>query len=236
MLTFLGFGSAFNTELDNTSAFYKKDGNMLLIDCGGTVFTKLIDNNILDDVKNIWIAITHLHDDHCGSLSSLIFYMYFVKNIKAHVIFTDIDDFDSSLIEILKIQCVLEDMYEKSCSKIPELDLKINFINAKHDIGPAFSLSMKLNNKYIYYSGDTSEICKKPNYYDYIYQEVSFFDSGVHCNYDKLAGYGPFREKIYLMHIDDSSKIKFLKKQGFRIVNIFKKKNFVSRYFLKNKR
>lgn len=236
MLTFLGFGSAFNTELGNTSAFYKKDGNMLLIDCGGTVFTKLINNDILNDVKNIWITITCLHSDHCGSLSNLIFYMYFIKNIKVHIILTGMKEFDDLLKRMLEIQCVSEAIYEESSSKIPELDLEIDFIKTNHDIDPIFNLSIKLDNKHIYYSGDTPEICKNPDYYDYIYQEVSFFDNNLHYRYDKLIDYELFKEKVYLMHIDDSSKIKFLKKQGFKIVNTIEGKgikNFILKHFFK---
>lgn len=236
MLTFLGFGSELNVELGNTSAFYKKNENMLLIDCGGTVFKKLIDNNILDDIKNIWITITCLHGDHCGSLSNLIFYMYFVKNIKVHIISTGIKEFDDLLKKILEIQCVSEAIYEESSSKIPELDLEINFIKTNHDIDPIFSLDIKLSNKHIYYSGNTSEICRNPDYYDYIYQGVSFFNDSLYCKDNKLVEYELFKEKVYLMYINNSSKIKLLKKQGFKIVGIVKERgirNFILKHFFK---
>ena len=59
MLNFLGTGSAFNTEKGNTSAFIKKDNSLLLIDCGGTVFHRLQELNLLDGVENLYIVVTH---------------------------------------------------------------------------------------------------------------------------------------------------------------------------------
>ena len=73
-LKFLGRGSAFNVKEGNTSAYYKKDNILLLIDCGTTVFKSILDQHLLDNVKEVNVLITHLHDDHVGSLSSLIRY------------------------------------------------------------------------------------------------------------------------------------------------------------------
>ena len=86
-LKFLGRGSAFNTAEGNTSA-YIKDNNwhMLLIDCGETVFSKIIKLNLLDDINRLDVIITHTHPDHIGSLGSLIFYCYYIKKINVNVI------------------------------------------------------------------------------------------------------------------------------------------------------
>ena len=73
MLDFLGLGSAFNTDLGNTSAYIKKNTSLLLIDCGSTVFSKLHRIGLLDGVSDIYVIITHTHADHIGSLSDLIF-------------------------------------------------------------------------------------------------------------------------------------------------------------------
>ena len=40
MLKFIGTGSAFNTELGNTSAYIKQNKTLLLIDAGPTVFAR----------------------------------------------------------------------------------------------------------------------------------------------------------------------------------------------------
>ena len=75
MLKFIGTGSAFNTELGNTSAYIKQDQTLFILDCGETAFTRMKQLNIFEDVKNVYIAITHMHPDHVGSLGSLVFYL-----------------------------------------------------------------------------------------------------------------------------------------------------------------
>ena len=76
-LKFLGRGSAFNVEEGNTSAYYKSKNDMLLIDCGSDVFKKIVKKHLLDNVYDLYIAITHSHPDHIGSLGDLIFYCYY---------------------------------------------------------------------------------------------------------------------------------------------------------------
>ena len=76
-LTFIGRGSAFNVKEGNTSSYIKKGGHLLLIDCGSDVFKNLIEKNILKDVSEVDVLLTHMHPDHFGSLGDLIFYTYF---------------------------------------------------------------------------------------------------------------------------------------------------------------
>ena len=79
MLKFIGTGSAFNQDLGNTSAYIKDGETLLLIDCGETVFQRIKEIKLLDDVKKVYIVITHNHSDHIGSLGSLVEYLYFIK-------------------------------------------------------------------------------------------------------------------------------------------------------------
>ena len=74
MLSFLGIGGAFNVNLKNCSAFYKVNKKLILIDCGESIFEEILNKNILDDIEDLTIIITHFHSDHVGSLGSLIFY------------------------------------------------------------------------------------------------------------------------------------------------------------------
>ena len=89
-LNFLGIGSGFNLKLGNSSAFFTdQHNNFYLIDCGFDVFSKLVSYKLLDNVNNISVFITHLHDDHMGSLATLMFYSYYVLNKKINRFKTD---------------------------------------------------------------------------------------------------------------------------------------------------
>lgn len=69
---FLGYGSAFDYHLGNSSVLVKANGVTLLLDCGFTVYGVLRDRGLIDDISHV--AICHLHNDHCGSLATLVHY------------------------------------------------------------------------------------------------------------------------------------------------------------------
>ena len=79
-LTFLGRDSGFGEK--NNSAYIELEDKLILIDCGFTVFEQVKNKFDLSKYKEIKIIVTHLHNDHAGSLSQLILYSYFVKNKK----------------------------------------------------------------------------------------------------------------------------------------------------------
>ena len=84
MLKFIGIGSAFNTKLGNTSAYIKENGVLLLLDCGELTFDRILNMNLLDDVNEVHVAVTHCHPDHIGSLGSFIFYCHFITQPLMH--------------------------------------------------------------------------------------------------------------------------------------------------------
>jgi ribonuclease BN (tRNA processing enzyme) len=75
----LGLGGAFD---DSNSSFViysneddlKKPNNSVLFDCGSLIFNKIKKKDYV--INNVFIS--HLHDDHIGSLMSLIYYNYYV--------------------------------------------------------------------------------------------------------------------------------------------------------------
>ena len=66
-IDFLGIGSAWNVEQDNTSVYIKKGNKMILIDCGETIARKIIKENVLEGIEELYILISHTHSDHIGS-------------------------------------------------------------------------------------------------------------------------------------------------------------------------
>ena len=85
-LNFLGIGSAWNINEDNTSAYIKKDDKMILIDCGESIARKIIANDILSGIKELYILISHTHSDHVGSLGTLLFYSKYNKQVPLHLL------------------------------------------------------------------------------------------------------------------------------------------------------
>jgi len=161
MLNFIGMGSAFNTEIGNTSAFVKKNDSLMLIDCGGTVFQKLQELSMLDGLKNLYIVITHTHPDHVGSLGDIIFYSYYILKHKPTIFFPEKELIEGFLTSI----GVSAEMYNLNSSNIVDInDLQlgepsIEFMPVSHtDTIPAYGFILKLNGRVFYYSGDANGI------------------------------------------------------------------------------
>ena len=71
-LTFLGSDSGFGDN--NNSAYIEIDSKLIIIDCGITVFNILKNKFDFNKYREIEVIITHLHNDHAGSLSQFILY------------------------------------------------------------------------------------------------------------------------------------------------------------------
>lgn len=101
----LGNGDAFNWRMTNSSFLIEsnserknnifgepdiiKESEYILFDCGNTVFAKLreLDENgeiNLDKLTTIFIS--HMDDDHIGSLKSLIQYMFYIRKKSMHIV------------------------------------------------------------------------------------------------------------------------------------------------------
>lgn len=235
MLNFLGIGSAFNTALGNTSAFIKENSSILLIDCGSTVFNRLQKLNLLSNVCNLYIAITHTHPDHVGSLGELIFYSHYILHHKPKIFFPDA----SLLNALLNNMGVDNEFYE--LISVP--DIKINdefigtvdlsFLKSSHVKKiPSYSLLLKYDEHTIYYSGDSNEISPsileslENGNIDYLYQDTCGMDyeGNPHLYVGKLEQYikPSLRSKIYCMHMDQSFEKKKAISLGFNITQLVK--------------
>jgi len=63
---FLGTGGAFDPEYGNSAALVECNGKTFLIDCGFTVYATLKKFDLFNKID--FILLTHLHNDHTGSL------------------------------------------------------------------------------------------------------------------------------------------------------------------------
>ena len=201
-LTFLGKDSGF--KKNNNSAYIEKNNDLILIDCGFAIFEKAKEKFNFSKYDNIKIIITHLHNDHAGSLSQLIMYLWFVLNKKVTVISNCKD-----ISTYLKITGTPEESYSLSSK-----EENIKFIKTEHvkEID-SYGFEMIIDNKKIVYTGDTKTIEPFENFVedaDEFYVDVSKF-GGVHLKIDdileKLQKIQQKGTKIILMHMDDEQYI-----------------------------
>lgn len=239
-LKFIGSGSAFNPKLGNTSSFFKNGSTMYLIDCGSTVFSKIIEKNLLDGVENLNVFVTHLHPDHVGSLGDLIFYTYFVKDIKLNLYYPDPERIGHLLI----LMGVTNEYYNlEYCLDIRNIGyFKDNYAQI-HSIAnehvkelSSYGYIIKLKNEEvtIFYSGDCKNLRNLSDFIKWnmlesssskkyeLYQDATSlnYKENVHAYYGDLLSSvrHDLRKFIYIMHIDSKFDKNQALKDGFNVV------------------
>ena len=209
-LDFLGKDSGFGKN--NNSAFYETDKELIIIDCGITVFDKIKERFDLNKYDSIKVIITHLHNDHAGSLSQFILYSWFIYNKKVTVISKC-----EKIKEYLDITGTLVEAYD--------INQDLEFIKTEHVNNlDAYGFYITINGKNIVYTGDTNTIKPFIPYIekaDELYIDVSKLGGEAHIKIDdvlddlnKLKKEG---KKIILMHLDDREYIKGITKNEFYI-------------------
>ena len=210
VLKFLGSDSGFGAS--NNSAYIEERDKLIIIDCGFTVFQQIKEKFDLNKYKEINVIITHLHNDHAGTLSQLILYSYFVFNKKVNVI-----SMCSKIKEYLDITGTPEDAY-----KLHNNFENIEFIKTEHTkYLDSYGFKLWVNGKESVYTGDTNRLepfMKYINDIDEFYVDVSRY-GGAHLKLediiDKLREIKKQNVSIYLMHIDDRGYITGVVKDEF---------------------
>lgn len=194
----IGNGSAFTSELGNTSYLYDNEVHPVLFDCGSTVFAELKNSGLLMD--NLTVLITHLHADHVGSLPTLIQYYYYILEQRVTIIVPK--KIEDNLIQLLflmdidkaqyNIRTIEEGVYTKlfdGFEVAPFRTIHVPDFNFK-----TYGFQIKINDKKIIYSGDWKVIpkwlAKEINHlvYDELYLDVSYADeNAVHLTILELS-------------------------------------------------
>ena len=110
-LKFLGRGAAFNPKEGNTSAYFIENNQLFLIDCGESIFEKLVELDLLNDIESINLMITHTHSDHIGSLGSLVMYAYYTLKRPLNIILPETAKHLPNIEKILSVFGCSKEMY-----------------------------------------------------------------------------------------------------------------------------
>ncbi len=201
-LKFLGSDSGFGKK--NNSAYIERENKITIIDCGFTVFQELQKKFDFNKYEEINVIITHLHNDHAGTLSQLILYLYFIYNKKVNVI-----------SKCKRIKEYLDITGTPECAYIlKDTNENIEFIKTEHVKHlDAYGFKLLVDGKKIVYTGDTNTLEPFKKYLDDIqefYVDVSKF-GGAHLKIDDIIE--ELREiknkgiDVFLMHIDERDYI-----------------------------
>lgn len=195
-IKFLGTGGAFDTDYLNSAALLEFRGIHLLIDCGFTVFTALVKKNLVQKVDHI--ILTHLHNDHCGSLANLLLYKSIVEQAPKPVILYPSEQFKQQLLRFLEIQ--LKDP-EKYAEFVPleqfEDIICVDTYGQHSENLQTYAYIFNNETKRIAYSGDLArpevlfdKLNKLPEKRTYVFHDITFNpENKGHTYYKKLLPY-----------------------------------------------
>jgi ribonuclease BN (tRNA processing enzyme) len=201
---------------------------LLLIDCGESIFQRILERKLLDDVKEVNILITHLHSDHCGSLSSLILYCFYCKGIVPNVYFYESykgEFLNDTGARRFKVWNPLNLSEFKDKYQLEIVDFKMPHVVDFTSAG--YLIEDKNNNCSIFYTGDTNgntdyKYYKMENIKVYHDCCLADYKGNVHTSLRKLCELIPkeYRHKVYCMHLDCDELIEKAKNEGFNVVEV----------------
>jgi len=145
-----------------------------------------------------------LHNDHAGSLSQLILYLWFIYGKKAIVISKC-----EKIKDYLKITGTPDEAYE-----VKDELINLQFVKTNHvKYLDAYGFRARFDNKNIVYTGDTNTLepfIPHLSDCDEFYVDVSKY-GGAHLKIDdiidKLREIEKNGTKVFLMHLDDKEYI-----------------------------
>ena len=234
-LIFLGRGAGFLPSEGNTSACIRCGERLLLIDCGETVFGKLLVSRLLQGVREMVVLISHLHSDHCGSLGSLLLYTRFAMGITVRIVLPEQSEYADDLRSMLRMNGVPDDAWipVDGVAVWPFAGVTdIRWIPTRHAPGiPAFSFEIGTETGWIFYSADTCETGPVEDFlrrvpdFRHVYMDVCDTDrpGQVHVSLRQLCACirPEQRSRVSLMHLNVLTCIEAGQKEGFDVVSVY---------------
>lgn len=243
-LQFLGRGAAFNPKEGNNSAYFIEDNQLFLIDCGESIFERLIENELLEGIDAINLMITHTHSDHIGSLGTLAMYSFYTLRNPLNIVMKRGVKYLSNIEKILDGFGCTQTMYnyvdeEQYDNRFASFQ-KIRYMETSHCAElSSYGLLFTTPKGLVYYSGDTREIENIKSLIAsgqdidklYIDTTTANFPDNAHLYIGILKKQIPekFKSKVFCMHINNDQCIEEAKKAGFNVVENQKRAKLIKK-------
>lgn len=221
-LKFFGKGAAFFPKYGNTNAFFILNNTLYLLDCGESTFERLNNKLNLESFDAIYVLLTHMHADHCGSLATLISYSKIVLHKKVHVVYPN-----TAIQEHLRLVGISPDFYHYLPLLPESKDLKVQPLEVQHANDMAcFGYLLSDDTHSIYYSGDAAHLREDmreaflKGEIARIYHDTASHKSESHFHYKEACKQIPeeHRERYFCMHLDAPIEEE-LQNLGFSVVD-----------------
>lgn len=196
--TFLGTGDAFFAEYGNSATIVELNGKKILVDCGHTVYPILRKTGLINDID--YLLITHLHDDHAGSLSTFLFYSRFFNTDRKLKLLVPDEEFKETLIQYLSFSMQIPEMFVhfEDLSSVPGI-LPINTYGQHVPEMQSYGFVFQEDDQSVVFSGDISQakftfdkLAEMRITPTMVFHELIFIpNSMVHTYYKDLIEYLP---------------------------------------------
>ncbi len=207
---FLGAGGAHDIHIGNSAALLRWEGETFLMDCGFTVYPRLVEKGLIETIDAI--LITHLHDDHIGSLSALLYHRHFLSRLPSTPVLAGTEELRAKLRTYL-VYLMGEPLERFAQILAPESYRP--FIESIDTTGrhmphmPSTAYVFKSPTRNLLYSGDIAEpvpMMREEQWLSayqplWIFHDITFSQARTHAYYLDLI---PWLEKtqLYGYHCD----------------------------------
>ena len=219
LLHFLGNGSAFTSS--HTNAFFydrkEKTRDLYFLDLSMLNIRKAW-SLVTDDVDQVYVLLTHMHDDHCSGIGIMAEWLYLLHNKKLYIVadralYKDITVY-------MKVIGVREEMYQIILPEGMDAEMKavvrqiIPTVHTPLLDKKCFGFHLSIQGTRVIFTGDTATL---ETFLPYItdgcelYSEISYYHGGVHLFWQEQKQLLLTLSKtcsVFLMHLDAPEQMK----------------------------
>jgi len=194
-IRFVGAGGAHDLTWGNSAALLTWEGRTYLIDCGFTVYPRLFEKGLVETIDAI--CLTHLHDDHIGSLSALLYHRHFLSRLPPVPVLVGTPELYAKLYTYLHY---LMGPVERFAEVVLLPEARFSAVQAIPTSGlhmphmPSCAYLFSSQEAHLLYSGDIAEpvpVLKEPGWVEahqplWVFHDVAFRRVATHCYYEDL--------------------------------------------------